>query len=104
MNNNSKTNINRIPVIYKGKPLMPCTKGRAGYLCKIKKAVFVYDKHLGWYLKLKVSPSGYHKQRLALGIDTGTMYSGFSIVNKDNSHNYEFEFTRKIQDRNCIKK
>lgn len=95
--------LKRIPVIYKGKALMPTTQGRAYHLVKSGKGVFVKDKHLGWYLKLKKEPTGFHKQKVALGIDTGTMFLGFSVVGNNISTNLEFEQTQKKLNRDYIK-
>lgn len=86
----------RYPVVYKGKPLMPCNKRRARALVRSGRAVFVKDKVLGIYVKLKTKPSGTTTQLLTLGVDEGTIFTGFSVVNRQNSFNVEFENTRKI--------
>ena len=94
----------RYPVVYKNIQLMPCTKRRARSLVRSGRAVFVKDKHLGIYVKLKQVPSGYHTDKLVLGVDTGTMFTGFSVVNKDNSFNVEIEHTQRKEDKQYIKK
>ena len=93
----------RYPVKYKNHILMPCTKRRAFSLVRSGKAIFVRDKHLGLYVKLKTAPSGFETQRLVLGIDTGTMFSGFSVVNEQNSTNVEIEHTQKKNRKTYIK-
>lgn len=96
--------IKRIPCIYKNIALMPVKVTRAYSLVKKGRAIFVKDKKLGMYLRLKEKPSEFEKQKLALGIDYGTMWDGYSVVNEQNSHNFELEHTRKLKDRNFIKK
>jgi len=93
----------KVPVVWKGKPLMPTTQGRAFYMVKMGRAIFVKDKHLGTFLKLKQAPSGLHKSKLILGIDPGTCWTGYSVVGENVEQNYEFENTRKIKNRNFIK-
>lgn len=91
-------------VVYKDIPLMPCSKRRAHSLVRCGRAKFDFDKTLGRYLRLLSEPSGYATQKLALGVDTGTMFSGFSVVGEDVSVNVEFEHTVKKNDKNYIKK
>lgn len=98
-----RKDLKRIPVIYKGMALMPTTQGRAYHLVKSGKGIFVKDKHLGWYLKLKKEPTGFHKQQIVLGIDTGTMFLGFSVVGNNISTNLEFEQTQKKLNKDYIK-
>ena len=40
---------------------------------------------------------------MVLGVDTGTMFSGFSVVGENVSANFEFEHTKKKNNRNSIK-
>ena len=94
----------RYPVIYKNTALMPMKAHRARSLVKNRRAVFVHDKIIGTYVRLKEEPSGYERQDLALGIDYGTMWDGYSVANANNSHNYELEHSRKVKDKNFIKK
>ncbi len=101
---NNKCPVKRIPCVYKNVALMPVKASRAYSLVEKKRAIFVKDKRLGTYLRMKEKPSGFETQKLALGIDIGTMWDGYSIVNWNNSHNFELEHTRKIKDRNFIKK
>ena len=92
-------------VKYKDIPLMPCSKNRARSLVSCGKAKFVSDKILGKYLLLLQEPSNpIIKQKLVLGVDTGTMFAGFSVVGENCSVNFELEQTRKKKDKSCIKK
>lgn len=96
--------VKRICCVYKNIALMPVKVQRAKSLVRNGRAIFVKDKKLGIYLRLKEKPSGFETQKLALGIDYGTMWDGYSVVNEKNSHNFELEHTRKLKDRDFIKK
>ena len=96
----------RIPVVYKGKPLTPCTIGRAYYLVNQDRAIFVKDKIFGWYLKLKKKNARTRKiPKISLGIDNGTMFTGYSVVSDSGKNylNFEVENTLKFLDTNRIK-
>lgn len=80
----------RVPVVYKGKALMPMTWKRARRFIKAKKGVLVKSKNLGWYLRLKVKPSGEETQEIDLGIDPGSKFNGYSVVSKY-CHNANFQ-------------
>lgn len=85
----------RCPVRYKKLVLMPTTWRKARRLVKIRKGVFVKDKVLGIYLKLKYNPIGPNdipneNQELSLGIDPGSMFDGYSIISKSNQINLQF--------------
>jgi len=78
----------RIPVVYNGIKLMPCTLKRARVLLCSKRAIFV-GTLFGGYLKLKTPPSNYKTQEVILGVDPGSQFHGFTIVTKRNNFNYE---------------
>lgn len=67
----------RCPVKYKNKVLMPTNWKKAAKLVKEGKAIWVKDKVLGTYLKLKFDPGSYETQPMAIAIDQGTMFEGF---------------------------
>ena len=97
----------RIPVIYKNRILNPCTVGRAYYLVKTGRAIFVKDKYFGTYLKMKKLAKvkrGNKKPRsnvkFSLGIDPGTMFTGFSVTSKYFNFNFELENTLIFEDMN----
>lgn len=97
----------RIPVLFKdGSPAMPCTYKRAKQLVKQKRAHFMKNRDLGSYLQMDDEASARNTQPISLGIDTGTMFNGFSVVSEKDGGlcNIEFECTRKLKDKNFIKK
>lgn len=94
----------RYAVVYKNKQLSPCTPRRADKLVRSGRAKFEYNKMLGRYVELLEEPSGDETEVLVLGIDTGTMFSGFSVVGEHCSVNYEFEHSGKVKDKDFIKK
>ena len=96
----------RIPVIYKGKPLTPCTIERSYHIVKECRGIFVKDKVFGWYLKLKKKNIRSKKiVKYSLGIDTGTLFTGFSVTSKKYNFNFELENTLKFLDtKHFIKK
>ena len=86
---------NRCPVRYKKLVLIPTTWRKAKRLVKIKKGVFVKDKVLGTYLKLKYNPIREgdipnENQELTLGIDPGSMFDGYTIISKLDNRNFQF--------------
>lgn len=91
----------RCPVTHKGKALMPMRWSRVKKYCKEGKGVLVKSKTLGWYLKLKVEPSGTDTQDCDLGIDPGTKYNAFSVSTKK-VHNANFQ--RNTEKIDLIKK
>lgn len=85
----------RCPVRYKKLVLIPTTWRKAKRLVKIKKGVFVKDKVLGTYLKLKYNPIREgdipnENQELTLGIDPGSMFDGYTIISKLDNRNFQF--------------
>ena len=81
--------------------LMPCSSSRARILLKQKKAKVVSSQPFTIQL---MSPTGETKQDLTLGIDAGSKYIGFSVVdNNKELLSGEFELrqdvSKKISDR-----
>lgn len=92
----SYKDIIKVPVKYKDKPLMPTTWKKAKKLCKEGKAVFVKDKVLGLYLKLKFKPKTTYTQSMSLGIDPGSMFDGYSIISEDEDNHRNFQFNHQL--------
>lgn len=91
---------NRVPVVYKGKPLMPMRWKRAKKLLDAGKAKLRYEKDGIWYLKLKFKPSGTDTQDINLGIDPGTHFDGLSVVSDKCHHeNIELIHNKKVSER-----
>lgn len=85
----------RCPVKYKKLVLMPTTWKKARRLVKEKRAVFVKDKVLGVYLKLKYNPIKdtdiiNDNQKITLGIDPGTMFDGYTVFSKYDNRNFQY--------------
>jgi len=92
--------VKRIPVTYKGKPLMPMKYSKAAWLVKEGKAKLRKDKDGIWYLKLKFEPSGKETQEVHLGIDPGTHFDGFSVVSEQCHHeNIQINHNKSVKDR-----
>ena len=73
----------RIPVVFRGLPLMPMKASRARRFILNNKAKIVFDRKLNLhYLKLFVEPSGYMTQEIVLGIDPGSTFDGYSLLSK----------------------
>lgn len=91
----------RVPVVYKGKPLMPMRWGRANEKVKLGKARFRLHRKLGIkYLELLEMPSGFDVQKIVLGIDPGSHFDGFSIVSEQQHHeNFELIHNKNIKKR-----
>lgn len=96
----------RISVVYKGKPLTPCTIQHSYHIVKEGRGIFVKDKVFGWYLKLKKKNTRNKKMvKYSLGIDPGTLFTGFSVTSKKYNFNFEVEQTLKFLDtKHFIKK
>lgn len=81
----------RVPVVYKGKPLMPMRWGRAVKYIRLGKARFRLHRKLGIkYLELLTRPCDMKTQKVVLGFDPGSVYDGFSVVS-DQCHHENFE-------------
>jgi hypothetical protein len=79
-----ETAIGRIPVVSKsGIPLMPCRPTKARKLLEQGKAIKKRNKIGIFYLQLEFDPKYPVTQPLAIGIDPGTKFEGFSIVGTD---------------------
>lgn len=91
----------RIPVVYKGQPLMPMRWGRAVKYVKLGKAKFRLHRKLGIkYLELLEKPCDMKTQTIVLGFDPGSVYDGFSVVS-DQCHHENFEL---IHNKNIKKR
>ncbi|MFX1519021.1 MAG: RRXRR domain-containing protein [Promethearchaeota archaeon] len=76
-----ETAIGRIPVVSKnGIPLMPCRPTKARKLIEQGKAIKKRNKIGIFYLQLAFDPKHPVTQPLAIGIDPGTKFEGFSVV------------------------
>ncbi len=76
-----ETAIGRIPVVSKnGTPLMPCRPAKARKLIAQGKAIKKRNKIGIFYLHLQFDPHIPVTQPLAIGVDPGTKYEGFSVV------------------------
>lgn len=87
----------RCPVRYKKKVLMPTTWRKARRLVRQGRAIFVNDKVLGIYLKLKFDPGSYEVQEDVLGIDPGSMFDGITVLSKLDQRNIQFNHQLPIQ-------
>lgn len=73
--------IGRIPVVSNsGIPLMPCRPLKARKLLAHNKATKKRNKLGLFYLQLNFDPKYPFTQPLAIGVDPGTKYEGFSVV------------------------
>ncbi|WP_287586010.1 RRXRR domain-containing protein [Candidatus Borrarchaeum sp.] len=76
-----ETAIGRVPVISKnGTPLMPCTSSKARKLLAQNKATKKRNKLGLFYIQLHFDPKLPVTQPLAIGVDPGTKFEGFSVV------------------------
>lgn len=85
----------RCPVKYKKIVLMPTTWKKARRLVKEKRAIFVKDKVLGVYLKLKYNPIKdtdiiNDNQEVILGIDPGSKFDGYTVFSKYDNRNFQY--------------
>lgn len=75
--------ITRVPVVsFDGKPLMPCTPGRAGKLIKSGKALPKRNKLGIFYIQLLYKTSEENTQDIVIGIDPGSNFTGIAIASK----------------------
>jgi len=73
--------IGRIPVVSaNGTPLMPCKPMKARKLLESGKARKQWSKLGIFYLRLNFNPANPTMQPLAIGIDPGSKFEGFSVV------------------------
>lgn len=95
----------RIPVILKNHtPLHPIHINRALDMVKHHKAVFIKDRVIGPYVKLLYTPKDLHiKSYFILGIDPGSLWDGYTILNSRICINYEVEHSQVVYNRNYIK-
>lgn len=96
--------MDRLPVKYKGKTLMPMKASRIRRFVRDGKAKIRFDRKIKQYwVQLLVEPSDKHTQEITLGIDPGSTFDGFSVVSQDTHHcNYEL-IQRPKKGRNSIK-
>lgn len=94
----------RMPVIYKGTPMMPMKASRVNRFVKEGKGKIRYDRKLNiHYLQLLVPPSDNQYQKITLGVDPGSTFDGFSVVSSQ-SHHVNIELIqRPKKGRNSIK-
>ena len=77
----------RIPVRYKGKPLMPMKSNRVSKFIEEGKGRIRYDRKLKiHYLQLIIEPSDEKTQEITIGIDPGSSFDGVSVVSDDTHH------------------
>lgn len=82
-----KQNMLRLPVIYKGKPLMPMKATRVKKFVIQQRGKIKYDRKLKiHYLQLLVDPSGFDFQNITIGLDPGSTFDGISVVSNDSHH------------------
>ena len=73
--------IGRIPVVSKdGTPLMPCTSTKARKLLELGKARKQWSKLGIFHIQLHFNPTNPTTQPLAIGVDSGSKFEGFSVV------------------------
>ncbi len=76
-----ETAIGRIPVVSaSGMPLMPCRPAKARKLLKEGKAIKKWSKLGMFYIQLKFDPQTPAAQPVAVGVDPGFKFEGFSVV------------------------
>ena len=94
----------RLPVRFKGKPLMPKTSSRVSKFVAEGRGKIRYNRKLKLhYLQLLVEPSGEDTQDITLGIDPGSTFDGLSVVSSKCHHcNYELIQRPKVG-KNSIK-
>jgi hypothetical protein len=81
LDSSRETAIGRIPVVSKsGMPLMPCRPTKARKLLAHGKAIKRRNKLGIFYLQLAFDPKCPATQPLAIGIDPGSKFEGFSVV------------------------
>ena len=81
LDSDRETAIGRIPVVSNnGRPLMPCTSSKARKLLAHGKATKKRNKLGIFYLQLHFDPTHPVTQPLAIGVDPGTKFEGFSVV------------------------
>lgn len=90
----------RVPVVYRGIPLMPMRWKRAKQYIKNGRARLCKNKLGIIYLKLTKKPSGFDTQQMSIGIDPGSCFDGFSVVSKtEHNLNLELIHTKNISKR-----
>jgi hypothetical protein len=96
--------MNRCPVRYKGKPLMPMKSTRVKKFIDSGKGRIRYDRKLRiHYLQLLVEPSSEETQDVTLGLDPGSTFDGISVVSSKCHHiNIEL-IQRPKKGKNAIK-
>jgi len=94
-----ETVIGRVPVVSAdGTPLMPCKPSKARKLLENGKATKQWNKLSIFYLRLHFNPKKPSTQPLALGVDCGSKFEGFSVVGtKDTVLNIMSEATTWVK-------
>ena len=71
----------RVPVVdLAGKQLMPCQPSKARKLMRDRQAIGKYNKLGIFYIQLQYEVLQPNNQRLAIGIDPGSSFEGYSVV------------------------
>jgi hypothetical protein len=78
--------VSRVPVVSaNGTPLMPCKPAKARKLLESGKAVKKWNKLGIFYVQLTFNPSKPVHQPLAIGVDPGSKFEGFSVVGTEDT-------------------
>jgi len=78
--------VSRVPVVSAdGTPLMPCKPAKARKLLKAGRAVKKWDKLGVFYIQLRSNPAKPSYQPLAVGVDPGSKFEGFSVVGTEDT-------------------
>ncbi len=84
-----------MPVVYKGKPMMPMKASRVNRFVAEGNGKIRYDRKLHiHYLQLLTPPSDWQFQKITMGIDPGSTFDGFSVVST-NSHHLNIELVQR---------
>jgi hypothetical protein len=87
----------RMPVIYKGTPMMPMKASRVNRFVQEGKGKIRYDRKLNiHYLQLLITPSDTKTQKITMGIDPGSTFDGFSVVSSK-SHQANIELIQRAK-------
>ena len=79
--------MNRIPVKYKGRPLMPMKGSRVKKFVTSGRGKIRFDRKIRvHYLQLVQAPSGSETQEIVIGLDPGSTFDGVSVVSSECHH------------------
>jgi hypothetical protein len=89
--------MDRIPVKFQDKVLMPMKISRAKRFLVENKTKLKYDNKLKlYYIILYQEPNGYNTQDITLGIDPGSTFDGFSVVSRQ-CHHLNVELIQRLK-------